>query len=369
MRVLSWIVLVAIVPGTAIADRRADNAKVRGELIAAINKRDIATVTSHITLPLEVSRMMFVAPACTKFRARVQVEKADLPAFVNCLADLGIKNLDGPDDVFVNAVYGPGFPLVFMNAPVSEVFSWALGSDMFTIEPVTFTSHIKNFNREIVPSAAMKKVIDASSIEHATALLTVCVDSNGKIKTLASVRDVAFAAYAQDVEKVASKWSIKPFALGTKGSACAQLRVGYPADRIGWPLQMQLPPPPPPPPSPNDPQPPPPPPEDDDSHGPMNIAPGTLESQRIRGDKNIVPDDKTKVAIQDAKRDRVIGSFKLCVDVTGAVTAVTLLKSSGFPDYDRKIIREMNKWAYKPYPMNGHAVPVCSAVTFIYSQK
>jgi hypothetical protein len=74
MRVLSWIVLVAIVPGTAIADRRADNAKVRGELIAAINKRDIATVTSHITLPLEVSRMMFVAPACTKFRARVQVE-------------------------------------------------------------------------------------------------------------------------------------------------------------------------------------------------------------------------------------------------------------------------------------------------------
>jgi len=94
-----------------------------------------------------------------------------------------------------------------------------------------------------------------------------------------------------------------------------------------------------------------------------------LEGYRVAGEKAIVPDDKTKVEIRDAKRDKLVGSFKLCVDVGGAVTAVTLLKSSGFPDYDRKIIREMNKWAYKPYLVNDHAVPVCTAVTFIYSQK
>ena len=28
-----------------------------------------------------------------------------------------------------------------------------------------------------------------------------------------------------------------------------------------------------------------------------------------------------------------------------------------------------NEWRYKPYLVNGKAVPVCTAVTFIYSQK
>jgi hypothetical protein len=29
----------------------------------------------------------------------------------------------------------------------------------------------------------------------------------------------------------------------------------------------------------------------------------------------------------------------------------------------------MRNWRYKPYLVNGKAVPVCTAVTFIYSQK
>ena len=47
-----------------------------------------------------------------------------------------------------------------------------------------------------------------------------------------------------------------------------------------------------------------------------------------------------------------------------------MLKSSGFPSYDAKIKNKMqNEWKYKPYAVNGRAVPVCTAVTFIYSQK
>lgn len=83
----------------------------------------------------------------------------------------------------------------------------------------------------------------------------------------------------------------------------------------------------------------------------------------------ILPDDATKTAITRSQRDKVVGSFKLCISDTGAVTGVTALKSTGFPDYDAKIIREMNTWAYRPYLVNGKAAPVCTAVTFIYSQK
>jgi hypothetical protein len=64
----------------------------------------------------------------------------------------------------------------------------------------------------------------------------------------------------------------------------------------------------------------------------------------------------------------VIASFKLCLDTSGAITTVTQLKTSGFPAYDQKLKSKIGEWKYKPYQVNGKAVPVCTAVTFIYSQ-
>jgi hypothetical protein len=102
---------------------------------------------------------------------------------------------------------------------------------------------------------------------------------------------------------------------------------------------------------------------------PRNIPPQELEAHRIRGAKNIVPDDVDKNAIAASGNERVIASFKLCVDEGGNVVQVALLKSSGFPGYDRKILSEMAGWQYSPVEIDGKPVRVCSAVTFIYSQK
>ena len=112
------------------------------------------------------------------------------------------------------------------------------------------------------------------------------------------------------------------------------------------------------------PPPPPPPPP------PQVVAPTMLEGSRISGEKMIVPDDVTKTEIQRSGKDRVLGSFKLCIDVSGNVTSVNMMKTTGFPSYDGKIQQKMRKeWRYRPYAVNGKAVPVCTAVTFIYSQK
>jgi hypothetical protein len=95
-----------------------------------------------------------------------------------------------------------------------------------------------------------------------------------------------------------------------------------------------------------------------------------LEGSRIAGEKMISPDDVTKTEIQRSGKDRVIGSFKLCLTVDGGISNVNMLKSTGFPAYDSKITTKMRgEWRYKPYMVNGKAVPVCTAVTFIYSQK
>jgi hypothetical protein len=126
------------------------------------------------------------------------------------------------------------------------------------------------------------------------------------------------------------------------------------------------------------PDPPPPPPIDPDdgvvvggilSTPPQNIPPTLFEAQRTGGDKNILPDDATKLEIQQSGKERVVGSYKLCVTETGAVTTVNQLKSTGFAGYDGKLMREMRAWTFRPYLVNGVERSVCTAYTFIYSAK
>jgi len=116
--------------------------------------------------------------------------------------------------------------------------------------------------------------------------------------------------------------------------------------------------------------PPPPPPPPPPPAPPQNVPPTLLEGMRIAGEKMIIPDDVTKNEIGRSGKDKVIGSFKICLDLTCKVTSVTQLKSTGFPAYDNKIQAKMRgDWKYKPYAVNGRVVFVCTAVTFIYSQK
>src|SRR5205085_3058245 len=99
------------------------------------------------------------------------------------------------------------------------------------------------------------------------------------------------------------------------------------------------------------------------------IPPTLIEAQRIAGDKVILPDEETKTEITRSGKDKIIGSFKLCVTPDGNVASVNMLKATRFEKYDVKIMREMRTWRYRPYLVNGKAVPVCTAVTFIYSQR
>jgi hypothetical protein len=94
-----------------------------------------------------------------------------------------------------------------------------------------------------------------------------------------------------------------------------------------------------------------------------------LEGQRIAGEKLIRPDEVTTMEINRSGKERVVGSFKLCLSVGGVVTSVTMVKSTGFPAYDAKINNTIHsEWRYRPYNVNGKPVPVCTAVTFIYTQ-
>lgn len=101
----------------------------------------------------------------------------------------------------------------------------------------------------------------------------------------------------------------------------------------------------------------------------LNVPPQALDAMRIAGVKNIVPDDATKMAISEAGKDKLIGSFLLCIRRSGGVALARQLKTTGFPSYDQKIINTMRtQWRYRPFLVDNKPTRVCTNVTFIYSQ-
>jgi TonB family protein len=162
------------------------------------------------------------------------------------------------------------------------------------------------------------------------------------------------AASSEDVNvrlvlrKVKTEWKVIEIGVQDLGNE-EGVEGGVVGGVIGGVIGAPPPPPPPPPPAP-----------------PQNVPPTALESLRIAGDKNIVPDADTIDAIRAAGKDRFTVPVKICVGRDGAMQSVKVMKSSGFPAYDQKLVRQINAWKYKPFMVNGAPTPVCSVVVFIF---
>lgn len=102
---------------------------------------------------------------------------------------------------------------------------------------------------------------------------------------------------------------------------------------------------------------------------PQIVQQQALEAQRLSGEKNIQPPDTVKTTIKRDGKSRVVGVVKMCLTAGGRVKSLKMIKKTGYPKYDTKIRAKMNQWKYRPFKVNGRAVPVCSAVTFIYTQR
>jgi len=106
----------------------------------------------------------------------------------------------------------------------------------------------------------------------------------------------------------------------------------------------------------------------DTNGGPPVIAPNRLEPLRIAGELTITPDDDVKLAAKQTGQE-LHGSFKFCLDETGHLTGVTMLQTTHVESYDAKIVAAMQRWAYRPVMVDGHAIAVCSAITFIFKAR
>ena len=100
------------------------------------------------------------------------------------------------------------------------------------------------------------------------------------------------------------------------------------------------------------------------------VPPKLIDGKRYSGSTNIQPPDTVVDDMSDQKLRKLHAVIKLCLSRTGRVSSVTLLRSSGFPAYDRKLVATVRTWRYHAYKLDsGQAVPVCTSVVFNYTRR
>lgn len=91
-----------------------------------------------------------------------------------------------------------------------------------------------------------------------------------------------------------------------------------------------------------------------------------LEGQRIAGDPQIPAPARVRAEMTRAGRSRAEARIKMCLDRRGNVESLSVLGSTGYSEYDDLLMSRMRTWRYRPYRLDGAAVPVCTVVRFIY---
>lgn len=94
-----------------------------------------------------------------------------------------------------------------------------------------------------------------------------------------------------------------------------------------------------------------------------------IELKRVAGDSQIQPPTSTQNAMRQRNEDRALAVVKMCLDTQGQVSRAGLVKSSGYSEYDAKLLSKMRSWRYRPYRAAGVSIAICTHVTFIYKQQ
>jgi hypothetical protein len=314
--------------------------------------------------------LWFDDPACAAaFANGGDIAPNQLDAFAHCLVGLHLQPSTREDqlgDVVVMS-YPPGIEI---EARVVQETSGAhlawIGyesrRDVDALIPTITTEAFEsirlggNRNGPIDPEVAATLGVGPGT-EPANAWLRVCVDETGTVSlahTFTTTDPKASAAF----EKAAMAWTFKPFMIGNRVvPICSMVHMTYPTGGLPAVETLPLPPA-----------------RSKKSKVEAVVLSGEhatqmTEGRRISGEKMIAPDDAIKTLIQRSRYDRVTGTFRVCLDEAGSVETIVPLRSTGYASYDRKITGGILTWKYSPYLVDGEAVPVCTAVTFIYSQR
>jgi protein TonB len=102
---------------------------------------------------------------------------------------------------------------------------------------------------------------------------------------------------------------------------------------------------------------------------PQAVPAHMIDGHRVKGDTKIVAPEPVRIAMLNRRQKKLTASVKLCLSASGSPTTVRVIASSGHTEYDARLEAAVKRWRYRPYRVNGQAVPVCTSVQFIYRMR
>lgn len=99
---------------------------------------------------------------------------------------------------------------------------------------------------------------------------------------------------------------------------------------------------------------------------PPILEPKLARGLRISGNEQIHPPEMVRVDMLHQGKSQLMATIQLCVDTDGRVDQIRMLRSSGFKDYDAKLVGEIRSWRYRPYRVNGVVSGMCTVTVFNY---
>lgn len=89
------------------------------------------------------------------------------------------------------------------------------------------------------------------------------------------------------------------------------------------------------------------------------------DQQRVSGDPHIYPDAPTVNEMRRVGHEVLHASIEICIAATGEVTSVSIPRSSGYPAYDKKLVREIRTWRYSRRTTDQPGA-ACRTIAFNY---
>jgi hypothetical protein len=356
------VCVVACGPGLRGANdyRNPRVADFAGELARASQQRDIAGIRAMLRESVTIGGLWFDDTSCMKqFAAAGEIRGPRLDELARCLTTLQLTTSTRSDALpdVVLMTYRPGIELEarFVDGEDGPWLAWIgyvarrdLQDALPTVSPAALEP-LRVAGDAKAPLAGPGAFDDLEMSKYAYAWLKICIDGAGTI-TGAHVREASSPRAARTFSAAIQTWQFRPFVLGTQPTpVCSMVRMTYPADRAPAKEMLPLPVP--------------------DNPGPVLNVPPIRLGERTAGRTAIPPDDMDKLRVQQSRVRTLIAALHYCIDETGRVSRVTLIRSSGLPGYDRKLVNEAKAWAFKPFLDEGKPIPVCSSTHFIYTQS
>lgn len=88
-----------------------------------------------------------------------------------------------------------------------------------------------------------------------------------------------------------------------------------------------------------------------------------LEALRKSGRPAVEPTRAERERLWRPGRRYIAITAKFCVDATGRVIKVRLLRATGDPNYDDRVAREISCWTFHPLLIDGTPTAACTAHT------